>query len=88
MRINGHERDYNRYQDLLTRSEELWPEFEHGFTTLEDAETAGELQMGTKAAKELLPIAEELADIAWEMQIDLSHMTWDMDVIIGWLEEE
>ena len=88
VRINGHERDYDTYQESLTRAEELWPEFESALTTQEDAETAGELNIATKAATEMLPIAKELSDLYWEMQVDLSHMTWDMDVIIGWLAEE
>ena len=87
VRINGHDRGLASYQESLARVEELWPEFEQQLAVLEDAEHVQNTEKAIEVVEELLPITEELADLYWSMQADLGHMTWDMDVIIGWLEE-
>ena len=83
VRINGHDRDYAQYEEALARVEELRPQYDRHIAELEgkrgkDAE---------RAIEELSPIVAELRELYWQLQVDLGHMTWDMDVIIGWLEE-
>ena len=83
VRINEHNRDYAQYEEALARVEELRPEYDRRLAELEDMKG----KEAEEAIEELVPIVEELRDIYWQLQVDLAHMTWDMDVIIGWLEE-
>ena len=83
VRINGHNRDYAQYEEALARVEELRPEYDRRLAELEGVKE----EEADEAVEELVPIVEELSDTYWELQVGLGHMTWDMDVIIGWLEE-
>ena len=83
VRINGHNRDYAQYEEALSRVEELRPEYDRRLVDLEGMKG----KEAEEAIEELVPIVEELRDTYWQLQVDLGHMTWDMDVIIGWLKE-
>lgn len=83
VRINGHDRDYAQYEDAVARVEELRPEYDRRIAELEDMRGKD----AERAIEELSPMLAELRELYWQLQVDLGHMTWDMDVIIGWLEE-
>ena len=83
VRINGHDRDYAQYEEALARVEELRPEYDRRIAELEGKRG----KEAEKAIEEVSPIVAELREFYWQLQVDLGHMTWDMDVIIGWLEE-
>ena len=83
VRINGHNRGYAQYEEALARVEELRPEYDRRLAELEGMKG----KEAEEAIEELVPIVEELRGLYWQLQVDLNHMTWDMDMIIGWLKE-